>query len=197
MKKTFIAILSLLMIVCSLAFFGCSDSSAGTQPEVPPSAPPSGPVETQGLAFKLNSDETFYYVSGIGDATDTDIIVPKEYEGKLVKGVGPSAFKNNKDITSITLHNDMYYIHNSAFENCTNLRQVNIDKDNPIFYYIGSYAFQNCANLYSFTIPSRVTTIYNHAFCGCYKLFEVYNTSPYVTEAILENSWISTYVRNL
>lgn len=194
MKKSFITILSLLMVICSLAFFGCSDGSSGTPPLDPP---PSGPVETQGLDFTLNSEETFYYVSGIGDATDTDIIVPKEYNGKLVKGIGASAFKNNKDITSITLHNDMYYINNSAFENCTNLRQVNIDIDNPIFYYIGSYAFQNCANLYSFTIPSKVTTINNHAFCNCDKLFEVYNTSPYVTETILENSWISSYVRNL
>lgn len=56
-----LAVLLLIALILPLAtFVSCGDSLP----------------ETEGLAFELNSDNSSYSVSGIGVATDTDIVIP-------------------------------------------------------------------------------------------------------------------------
>lgn len=38
---------------------------------------------TTGLAFELNEDGNSYMVAGIGSATDTNLVIPEEYEGSI------------------------------------------------------------------------------------------------------------------
>lgn len=93
------------------------------------------------LKYSLNSDGTAYTVTGIGTCTDTEIIIPSEYNAKPVTRIGSDAFRGCKGLTSIT-------IPDSATS-------------------IGDYAFLGCTGLTSVTIPDSVTRINEYAFCGC------------------------------
>ena len=108
-----------------------------------------GQGASSGLDYSQNSDNT-YTVTGIGSCTDTEIVIPKKYNGNLVTSIGYEAFYNCSGLTSITIPNSVTSI--------------------------GSYAFNGCRKLTSITIPSSVTTIGYEAFSGCSGLKGVYIT---------------------
>ena len=81
-----------------------------------------------------------YSVSGIGTATDENIIIPAYYLGKAVT-----------------------QIDNSAFRECKSITGVNIGRN---VTSIGKLAFFKCINLESAEIPDSVTSIETRAFEG-------------------------------
>lgn len=81
-----------------------------------------------------------YSVSGIGTATDKDIIIPSYYLGKAVTQIDDRAFKECSNVTSVSIG-----------RNVTS---------------IGSFAFYNCINLESAEIPDSVTSVGTRAFYG-------------------------------
>ena len=79
---------------------------------------------TKGLKYKSNGDGTCY-VSGIGKATDTEIIIPiLSPGGSFVTGIADSAFEGCDKIESIELHGGIKYIGADAFYNCHALKLV-------------------------------------------------------------------------
>ena len=111
----------------------------------------------------------------------------------------------NSGIIDIKFKHEDIYIDDSAFENCLNLENVEIEKgkENQLFYnsrFIGCKAFANCPNLESvilrgtdeirefafyncvslteFIIPNSVDYIGNGVFSGCYKLERI--TIPFI-----------------
>lgn len=75
----------------------------------------------------------------------------KKYQ---VTSVAPSAFKNNKRITSVTIQKNVEVIGNSAFAGCTKLKKVAAKSTK--LKNIGSKAFYNCKKLTNITIKSKV-----------------------------------------
>lgn len=71
-----------------------------------------------------------------------------------VTSVAPSAFKNNKKITSVTVQKNVEVIGNSAFAGCVNLKKVTAKSTK--LKNIGSKAFYNCKKLTNITIKSKV-----------------------------------------
>ncbi len=123
-----------------------------------------------GLKFRSNGDGT-YSVSGIGDCTDTAIVIPTATpEGQPVIGVWRNAFSGNKTITSVTIPAGIQYIEKWAFRNCTSLTAVQIDGGLSL---IGENAFQGCTALASIKIPSGIQVISANAFLNCTKLTSV------------------------
>jgi len=82
------------------------------------------PTYSEGLAFTSNGDGTCY-VSGIGTCTDTDIMIPSEYNGMTVTGIGYYAFSsdvmNENVLTSITIPSSIIRIDEGAFRYQYNL----------------------------------------------------------------------------
>ena len=72
-------------------------------------------IGTQGLAYTLSSDGTYYIVSGMGTAVDTEIIIPSEHNGLPVVTIGDSAFNRCDTIISITIPDTITFIGGSAF----------------------------------------------------------------------------------
>ena len=103
---------------------------------------------SEGLAYTLNSSEDSYSVSGIGTATDTEIVVASDYDGLPVTAVASNAFDSCGDITAVILHDGITGI--------------------------GSYAFNKCTSLESVTIGSGLTEVGEDAFYGCSALAAVY-----------------------
>lgn len=131
-KLCCVLFICLFSVVCVFNFSACSEESE---------------EYTKGLIFTISSNEEYYVVSGLGDATETDVIVPSKYKGKPVTIIGGDAF-NGANITSITLKDGLKEIHAKAFMNCT--------------------------ALVSATIPSTVTNIGTQAFFKTESLKTIY-----------------------
>lgn len=127
------------------------------------------------------------------------LVVPTEidYNGArfVVKKIESNVFKDNVNITSVTLPNSLHTIGEQTFYNCTNLISVNIPdavtsignmafrgcsslatvniSANSALQSIGSYAFNGCSLLASFAMPDGVTSIGSNAFYNCSKLASI------------------------
>ena len=114
----------------------------GTEPEEPSN---NG---TKGLKYTLSADGTYYTCTGIGTATDTDIVIASEFDGVPVTSIGDYAFNEREKLTSVTIPDSITSI--------------------------GDYAFVWCERLASVTIPDSVESIGYKAFLGCTSLANVY-----------------------
>ena len=122
------------------------------------------PKSSKGLEFTSNGDGTCY-VSGIGECTDADIVIPKKSpEGDRVKSIGIAAFRDCIGLTSITILDSVTSIGDMAFEGCTSLMSITIPDS---VTYIGGKAFSSCHGLTSIVIPDGVTRIGEMVFKDC------------------------------
>lgn len=76
--------------------------------------------------------------------------------GDNVEVIGEWAFRGCDGITSVTLGSRVWSIGEQAFAYCTNLATVNV---NNMLRSIGTHAFIGCSSLPAFNFPSTVTTI--------------------------------------
>ena len=123
-----------------------------------------------GLKFTSNGDGT-WYVSEIGDCTDTDIVIPSTLpNGDSVTSIGERAFWFCDFLTSVVIPDSVTSIGHSAFRGCSRLTSVVIpDRVTSI----GDYAFDDCESLTSVVIPDSVTSIGERAFYVCFSLTSV------------------------
>ena len=125
---------------------------------------------TEGLIYIPTADGTGYKVGGIGNATDTAIIIANEYEGKPVVAVAEEAFKECETIVSVTIPDSVTEIEEGAFKECKNLSSVTFPNS---LTKIGDSAFADCGNLLSVVIPDSVTDLGVSAFKECQNLSSV------------------------
>ncbi len=146
---------------------------------------------TEGLAYRLSSDGTYYSVSGIGTATDTDVVIPSIYNNKPVKEIGEESFYEYRDkLTSIVIPDSVTSIGPAAFYGCDGLTSIVIPDSVTIIGYwaiaechfltsvtigkgvisIGEGAFEESVSLTSIVIPDSVTSIGEYAFSACTSL---------------------------
>ncbi len=129
--------------------------------------------DPESLEFTLSDDGTYYSVSGIGNCTDTNIVIPETYNSLPVTAIGENAFTSNPDITGITIPDSITYIADWAFNGCDKLNYNEYDNA----YYLG-----NDNNPYLVLIKAKSTDItsceinpdtkilYFKAFVSCFDL---------------------------
>lgn len=170
---------------------------------------------SKGLSYVLLDDDT-YELSGIGECTETNIIIPGTYNGKKVTSIGRNAFARCSSITNITIPSTVTSIKHQAFALCENLTNIELPDEittleSYTFYgcsslkeiniptgitSIASNTLENCESLKSIIIPSNITSIDNNAFKGCKKLVEVFNLSTLtITKESTENGYLGYYAR--
>ena len=143
---------------------------------------------SKGLDYTLLSDDT-YEVSGKGECKDSDIVIPRIHDGRIVTSIGDYAF-SEYSLTSITIPNSVTSIGSSAFYSCSNLISVTFEEESEL-KSIGEFAFGYCNGLTSIIIPSGVTSIGNYAFFVCCRLVEVYNLSSLnITRGSSDNGYV-------
>lgn len=79
------------------------------------------------LQYVMNDDGITYSVSGIGDCTDENIVIPSVIGDKLITGICDGAFKNCTTIKSVTLSSNIVKIGAEAFSGCTSLKTITFD----------------------------------------------------------------------
>lgn len=159
MKKTrhTIILLSACLCICILfAFVACKKS--GNNTEQPP---------TDGLAFTYFTDTASYGVSGIGTATDTDIVIPSAYDDGIngehaVTNIVSSAFAGCS-IQSVIIPDSVTSMGYYAFGDCLQLKSVSTGNG---LTSITTATFSGCKNLIEIDIGNSVTSIYS-AFSDC------------------------------
>ena len=99
---------------------------------------------TRGLAYDISSDGTYAWCSGIGSATESEIIIAGSYEGVPVTTI-TSEFQRVEMITSVTIPDSVTKISDyGALSRCDNLKSVVCGR---LLAMIGSSAFKLCSSL--------------------------------------------------
>ena len=97
----------------------------------------------EGLEYTLLNNDT-YEVSGIGECTDTNIIITATYNGKAVTSIGERAFNDCHSLTSVEIPDSVTSIGYMAFAYCRSLTSVEIGDS---VTSIGWGAFSDCSSL--------------------------------------------------
>ena len=142
---------------------------------------------TSGLSYTLTDEG--YIVSGIGSAKENDIIIPAEYNGLPVIGIGYYAFKDVVTLHSITIPSSIYQIENFAFSGCKNLNKVFYDGtiadwcgiefdgeySNPMKYGDQFYLLneRTYIEIFDICIPGSVEKIGDYQFYGFNNIISV------------------------
>lgn len=99
-----------------------------------------------------------------------DVLIPGEIDGYAVTEIGPFAFRNRTDITSVVIPDSVTYIAEYAFQGCSNLRKVQFGKS---ISSIAESAFADCKTLEGIELPEGLKELGAEAFAGCALLKEI------------------------
>lgn len=119
------------------------------------------------MPYIKNSDGTLTITGYNGKPTS--ISIPSTICGSKVTAIADSAFKDNKDLTFVSISYGVKKIGERAFSGCTSLASVYLP---GTLEKVGKYAFYNTA-ITKLTIPSAYTNIDEYAFYFCTALKEV------------------------
>lgn len=130
LKISSLIMAAIAMVCCISPFVACSNE------------PNTLPVKefTEGLSYLPTDDSaTAYCVTGIGSATDEEIIIPSTYENKPVTQIAANAFKECAvEITSVKIPQGVTSIGEQAFAFCYQLSEITLP---DTLISIGEYAF--------------------------------------------------------
>lgn len=136
---------------------GCSGSSEYEEPEEPVYEAPGNLYyvlnennEAEIVAPPSYVDENYSY--NRKPSATGDVVIPEEINGAKVTAIDSWAFKDNENITSVTIPGTVKTIGDSAFSGCDSLSQINIDYG---VEEIGESAF-NGAVVTQVSIPDSV-----------------------------------------
>lgn len=123
---------------------------------------PGGSVSIPATVQYNSRTYTVISVQNVGAATSVDIA-----EG--IESIG-TAFKEHRNLTSVSIPSTVSRIEDWAFKNCTALTSVVLSDG---LSYIGKEAFKGCSELLEITIPTTITSMGDNAFGGCNKLGKI------------------------
>ncbi len=106
-----------------------------------------------------------YIVTSIEyEAFRDNINIESLYIGDNVREIGQNAFKGCKNLTVISFGENMRKISHGMFEDCTGLHRVDIPEG---IKEIGWYAFYGCTNLSVVTLPNSLEIMGPNCFSKC------------------------------
>ncbi len=123
--------------------------------------------------FKVNSETNTGIITGLGpDFSGDKVVIPAEYKGFKVIGIGNGAFKYCDEIKSVEIADTVVEIGNGAFAYCSSLESVTFG-ENSALEAISSQLFYGCNSLLSIYIPDSVKEIGEKAFANCVNITNV------------------------
>ena len=118
----------------------------------------------ESFEFTLLEDNTYEVKLKKIENIPNTIVIPETYNDVAVTVIGDGAFKDLKEIVSISLPNTITKIGRNAFSGCENLVTINISEG---VKEIGNSAFKNCYSLKNIELPSTIEKIDTLAFYNC------------------------------
>ncbi|MBR5602540.1 MAG: leucine-rich repeat domain-containing protein, partial [Clostridia bacterium] len=130
-----------------------SESETEEETDIDPSYDVDG---SKGLRYKKNSKGDGYMISGIGQCTDTVIIVPTRYKDMPVTEIYQKAFLNCAEIESVILHEGIVAIGEQAFSGCSSLGEMVLPDE---LTTIGKQAFYQCTSMTDIKLSASLEMI--------------------------------------
>lgn len=146
--------------------------------------------------FEYSQENDAYYVGAAwspSDSSITQIVIPYQYDGKIVMGIRSGGFSNYVHLKKVVMPNTILYLGMDCFSGCSSLSSV-VFSDNlmatyggefsgcdlpidlvlpdSVEYLFGGITFSN-TNIRSVVIPENYTTINDGAFANCSSLTKV------------------------
>ena len=153
--------------------------------------PEEYPTPTEGLAYELSSNGTYYTCTGIGTATDTDIVIANEIEGIPVRAIKAVAFVDNTTIRSVVIPRNVLTIYGEAFLRCKKLISVTMSYGLLRIY---NYAFRGCSALKSVNIPDSVVHI-GEDILGSTAYYN--NSDNWINNILYNGNWLFSAKSNI
>ena len=97
----------------------------------------------------------------------SEFVVPATIDGQQIRSIGNGAFRDQSNLTSVTISPGIKTIGDDAFATCENLTNITIPDG---VTSIGRSAFRECRSLKTIIIPGSVISIGRHAFIECESL---------------------------
>ena len=140
------------------------------------------------LVSNQSGDSIFYFFTAL-DGKNAELVIP---EGTYY--IGDNAFKNQVDLTKVTIPSSVLEIGEGAFQNCFSLKTVVFAESSsmqsigkgafnsctslttinlPAGASYGTYLFANCSSLKEISLPARVKSLPNYMFSDCVSLTTV------------------------
>lgn len=155
-----------------------------------------------GVRLTLSEDGSYYTATDGTGCTESDITIPKSYNGIPIEAIGDNAFEGMTSLKSISLPDSIVRVGRYAFEECRNLEYKSEDgyqylgnKKNPYLVVIGfdvksqtrdsdlsfntstrviaDGAFAALTNIKSVNIHDEIVTVGANAFVRCPSLSEL------------------------
>lgn len=123
---------------------------------------------SEGLSFRTYGKG--YSVSGIGNCTDSEVVIPETYNGKDVIAIDAQVFMDNTTIRGIYIPNTVKTVGEKAFCNAGNLQSVRLSEK---MTYLSEHVFENCVSLKEIILPDELGVLYKNCFAGCTALKKV------------------------
>lgn len=156
--------------------------------------------QTGAIAYTSSGDGTYYIVIGEGSEPNGVVNIPNEHRNKPVKEIAQNAF-SGKEITSLTIPENITSIKNNAFKNCYKLSSIYFNAKNcqdneystkDAFYNVGKdtttditfgtnvekipiymFRYSDYINKVDLSASSKLKEIPSHAFDSCTNLNNV------------------------
>ncbi len=139
---------------------------------------------------RLTSDGGYSVKAAAGAVFSGEIVIPETFtDGKPIVELSEGLFKNNTEITKVTLPSGLLRIENDVFSGCQALTEVNVPSGvtkigNNAFRQtavtelvlpanvreIGDYCFAKASSLKTLTLSSSLQSVGKQAFYGCSSL---------------------------
>ncbi len=82
------------------------------------------PIDSIPFTYDINSDGVSCTITGIGDYTDHQLIIPDTIAGYKVSAIGDNAFSNRSFITTVYMPKSVSKIGNKTFQGCSGLTNI-------------------------------------------------------------------------
>ncbi len=143
--------------------------------------------------YTVNADGVSCTITGMRGSS-AGARIPETIDGYTVTAIGAGAFRNNKNLTSVTLNENLKTIGGRAFENCTGITYIHIPANVTKIDY---NAFAGCSNLASVTFKgTALSTINTSAFQNCTALRTLKNFNL-LSVAVAKNAFSGTALTSL
>lgn len=123
--------------------------------------------------YKLKTDGTAEITDYNGVRFVRHLTIPSELDGARVTSIGKEAFKESRELVSVTIPDSVTFIDTEAFSLCTSLESVTIP---DCVTKIGRAAFYYCTSLTSVTLPEQLERIPDYMFYMCTSLAHAYTS---------------------